>query len=84
MEALGFSPHPLSLLQEGCRSVPEELSLLLSPCCSTAGMVQTSLNTKAEPTASDGWRGECGTTGEVRAVSLLNELQKVMGGWLET
>lgn len=81
MEALGFSPHPLSLLQEGCRSFPEELSLLLSPCCSTAGMVQTSLNTKA---ASDGWRGECGTTGEVRAVSLLNELQKVMGGWLET
>lgn len=47
-----FSPsHPLSLLQECCRSFSEELSLLLRSCCSTAGMVQARLNTKAEPTA---------------------------------
>lgn len=38
---------------------------------------------KGRAQAPDSWRGERGTRGEVRAVPLLNELGKVMRGWLE-
>lgn len=82
MEALGFSPPPTHChCSRSAAVLPEELSLLLRSCCSTAGMVQARLDTRAEPTAPGSWRGE---RGEVRAVPLLNEHGKVRRGWLET